>query len=294
MSFPDDFHSVTGLKPDQQPQCDRRRFLQGGVAAGFAAAALPIAAQTLIRTDAEGLLAGRVQIDAGDRSIPVYRAQPQGGSNLPVVLVVSEIFGLHEHIEDVARRFAKQGYLALAPELFIRQGDAASYPSIAELMSKLIAKVPDQQVIADLDSVLRWAGQHGGDLQRAAITGFCWGGRISWLYAAHRPDLRAAVAWYGRLVGEHTELTPQQPVDIAAGLKVPVLGLYGGKDGGIPQTSIAQMQAELQHGSSGSEFKVYADAGHAFHADYRPSYLASAASDGWQRCLQWFQQHAVK
>ena len=227
--------------------------------------------------------------------VHAYRAAPQGRSGLPVVLVVSEIFGVHEYIADVCRRLAHAGYLAIAPELFARQGDPGAYGEVAKLMSEIIAKVPDAQVMADLDGAVRWAGAHGGDLQKVAITGFCWGGRIAWLYAAHGP-VKAGVAWYGRLVGQASALTPKQPVDVAPILKAAVLGLYGEKDGGIPLDTVDKMKAALGAGSpaaKGSEFVVYPDAPHAFHADYRPSYRKEAAQDGWSRMLAWFKRHGV-
>ena len=275
------------------PGISRRAFMQTGAGLGFAVAALPVSGQTVQHTDSAGLTAGLLHLEIDGQQVPVYRAQPQGKSALPVVLVVSEIFGLHEHIADVARRFAKLGYLALAPELFIRQGDAASYPDVNVLLKEIIAKVPDVQVMRDLDAVLAWAGEHGGDLARVAVSGFCWGGRITWLYAAHNPAVKAGVAWYGRLQGQTSALSPQHPLDIAAALKTPVLGLYGGQDSGIPQASIAAMQLELAKGHSGSEFHIYPDAGHAFHADYRPSYVAADAVDSWKRCIAWLDKHGV-
>jgi carboxymethylenebutenolidase len=227
------------------------------------------------------------------QDVPVYRAQPEGKSNLPVVLVISEIFGVHEYIGDVARRFAREGYLALAPDLYVRQGDPSAYPVITDLMREVVAKVPDQQVMTDLDAVVAWAGAHGGDTRRLGITGFCWGGRITWLYSAHNPAVKAGVAWYGRLVGDKTANTPRHPVDIAGELKAPVLGLYGGKDAGIPLASVDKMKAALADAGSKSAFVVYPDSGHAFHADYRPSYVEADAKDGWKRCLAWFRQHGV-
>jgi len=212
------------------------------------------------------------------------------------VLVVSEIFGVHEHIADVARRFAKAGYLAIAPELFVRQGDAQSFDEVARLLSEVIAKVPDEQVMGDLDAALAWARGHGGDTAKAGITGFCWGGRITWLFAAHQPQVKAGVAWYGRLVGQPSPLTPRHPVDVAGSLRGPVLGLYGEKDTGIPLDSVDTMKAALAAGSPAarkSEFVIYPDAPHAFHADYRPSYRKEAAEDGWKRCLAWFKAHGV-
>ncbi len=272
----------------------RRSFVKTAVGSGFAAAVLPVSAQT-IKTDAQGLTAGEVMVPVGDFKMPVYRAQPAGRTGLPVVLVISEIFGVHEHIADVARRFAKAGYLALAPELFVRQGDAQSYGEIAKLMQEVIAKVPDAQVMGDLDACVAWAGANGGDTSRLGITGFCWGGRITWLYSAHAP-VKAGVAWYGRLVGNNTELTPRHPVDVAASLKGPVLGLYGGQDAGIPLDTVDKMKSALAAGGPAakqSEFVVYPDAPHAFHADYRPSYRKEAADDGWKRALDWFKKHGV-
>jgi carboxymethylenebutenolidase len=287
-----DFDSLVA-KTSLSDDLDRRGFMKMALGSGFAAAVLPVAAQSVVKTDTAGLLAGTVTLTVKDQQVPVYRAQPAGKSNLPVVLVVSEIFGVHEHIADVARRFAKQGYLALAPELFVRQGDPRAPRAIAELMKEIVAKVPDEQVMGDLDACVDWAKANGGNPDKMAITGFCWGGRITWLYAAHNPRLKAAVAWYGRLVGDHTALTPKQPVDIAPDLKVPVLGLYGGKDDGIPQESIDKMRAALAQGSSKSKIIVYPDSGHAFHADYRPSYVAADARDGWKRCLAWLSEHGV-
>lgn len=213
---------------------------------------------------------------------------------LPVVLVVQEIFGVHEHIQDICRRLAKLGYLAIAPELYFRQGDPRAVADIPTLMSKIVSKVPDAQVLGDLDATLAWGEKQGGDANRAAITGFCWGGRITWLYAAHNPSIKAGVAWYGKLVGDKTELQPRQAVDIAPSLSVPVLGLYGGKDGGIPLDSVEAMRSALSAGKSGSEIVVYPEAGHAFNADYRPSYVESAARDGWQRLIAWLESHGMK
>jgi carboxymethylenebutenolidase len=260
---------------------------------GFASSVLPVAAQTLIKTDTEGLTAGAVTIKVGGDDLPVYRAQPQGKTNLPVILVISEIFGVHEHIADVARRFAKQGYLALAPELFFRQGDPKTYTTVAETMRQIVSKVPDEQVMKDLDACAAWAAKNGGQADKLGITGFCWGGRITWLYAAYNPKVKAGVAWYGRMEGEPTALTPKHPIDIAETLKVPVLGLYGAKDSGIPLDSVNRMKEALARGKSKSEFVVYPDSGHAFHADYRSSYVEADAKDGWKRCLDWFKTHGV-
>jgi carboxymethylenebutenolidase len=271
----------------------RRDFLKVALGTGFAAATLPVAAQSVIKTDSAGLLAGTVNLNVGGQTVPVYRAQPEGKSKLPVILVISEIFGVHEHIADVARRFAKQGYLALAPELFVRQGDPSKIADIATLMKDIISKTPDAQVMADLDACVAWAAANGGNVDKLGITGFCWGGRITWMYSAHNPKVKAGVAWYGRLVGDATANTPKHPVDIAPGLSVPVLGLYGAKDTGIPLESVEKMKAALAQGSGKSEFVVYPNAGHAFHADYRPSYNEKDARDGWTRALAWFRAHGV-
>jgi carboxymethylenebutenolidase len=288
----EDFDSMVAKTP-LSDGCDRRVFLKTALGSGFAAAVLPVMAQNVIKTDAVGLTAGEVSITVNGQKIPAYRAQPEGKTNLPVVLVVSEIFGVHEHIADVARRFAKQGYLALAPELFIRQGDAKAYTAVAELMKEVVSKVPDEQVMNDLDACVAWAGQNGGNTDKLGITGFCWGGRIVWLYSARNPKVKAGVAWYGRLVGDKTPLAPTHPIDIASSLKVPVLGLYGAKDAGIPLESIEKMKAALAQGNNKSEFVVFANSGHAFHADYRPSYVEADAKEGWSRCLAWFKAHGV-
>jgi len=273
----------------------RRDFVGTAVGTGFAAAVLPVGAQT-ITTDTQGLQAGPVTVPVGDFKMPAYAARPANKRSAPVILVISEIFGVHEHIADVARRFAKQGYFAIAPELFVRQGDAKAVADIGRLMAEIISKVPDEQVMRDLDATVAWAKAEGGGTGQLGITGFCWGGRITWLYAAHNPAVKAGVAWYGRLQGNASPLTPKHPIDVAQQLKAPVLGLYGGQDGGIPVSSVAAMQEALRGGSAAakaSEFVVYPEAGHAFHADYRPSYRAEAAKDGWERCLAWFRKHGV-
>ena len=286
---------VLTLVPEKN-DFSRRSFVRAAVGSGFAAAVLPINAQTVVKTDTAGLSAGEVMIQVGDFKMPAYRAAPAGRSGLPVVLVVSEIFGVHEYIADVARRFAKAGYFAIAPEMFVRQGDASSYGEVAKLVAEIISKVPDAQVMGDLDACLVWAKGQGADTGKTAITGFCWGGRITWLYSAHNPAVKAGVAWYGRLVGNNSALNPKHPVDVAAALNGPVLGLYGGKDTGIPLDSVERMKAALAVGnpvSRKSEFVIYPEAGHAFHADYRPSYLKEAADDGWKRCLAWFKANGV-
>jgi carboxymethylenebutenolidase len=253
-------------------------------------------AQTAIKTSSEGLTAGEVTIDVNGFKMAAYRAAPAGKTGLPVVLVLSEIFGVHEYIADTARRFARAGYLAIAPELFERQGDAQSYGEMARLLAEVVDKVPDAQVMGDLDATVRWAAANGGDVRKLAVTGFCWGGRQTWLYAAHNKNVKAGVAWYGRLVGTQNDLTPKNPIDIAANLTGPVLGLYGGADTGIPLDSVEKMKAALAAGNAAakaSKFVVYPDAPHAFHADYRPSYRKEAADDGWKRALEWFKANGV-
>ena len=274
----------------------RRDFVRTSVGSGFAAAVLPVMAQTEVKTDTVGLIAGEVSIPVGDFKMPAYRAAPANKAKAPLVLVISEIFGVHEHIADVARRLAKAGYFAVAPELFVRQGDATSYGEIAKLIAEVISKVPDAQVMGDLDATVAWAQAQGAGVDRSAITGFCWGGRITWLYAAHNPAVKAGVAWYGRLVGAPSALTPAHPVDLTAQLTAPVLGLYGGQDGGIPLETVDKMKLALSSGSAAarkSEIVVYPDAPHAFHADYRPSFRKDAADDGWKRCLAWFKSQGV-
>jgi carboxymethylenebutenolidase len=274
----------------------RRTALKAALGVGYAASALPLMAQTAIKTSAEGLTAGEVTIDVNGFKMPAYRAAPAGKTGLPVVLVLSEIFGVHEYIADTARRFAKAGYMAIAPELFVRQGDAQSYGEMAKLISEVISKVPDEQVLGDLDATVKWAAANGGDTSKLGITGFCWGGRQVWLYTAHNPAVKAGVAWYGRLVGDATALNPRHPVDVAARLNGPVLGLYGAADTGIPLDTVDKMKTALAAGNAAakaSSFVVYPEAPHAFHADYRPSFRKEPAEDGWKRALAWFKQHGV-
>ncbi|MEH2058033.1 MAG: dienelactone hydrolase family protein [Nostoc sp.] len=271
----------------------RRKFIAtASLATGFALAVQPISAEA-ITTDAKGLVAGAVKIPVKDGEIPAYRAAPATGENFPIVLVIQEIFGVHEHIKDITRRFAHLGYLAIAPELFVRQGDVSKLSSIDEIRP-IVAKVPDAQVLSDLDATVNWAKKSAkGNGNKLGITGFCWGGRITWLYAAHNPHVKAGVAWYGRLVGDATELQPKYPIDIASALTVPILGLYGGKDTGIPVDTVEQMRDRLKSSSSKSEIIVYPDAPHAFFADYRPSYREKEAKEGWKHLLAWFKEHGV-
>ena len=267
-----------------------------GAGLGFAAAVLPVQAQSVIQTSSDGLQAGWVRIDVGGFAMRAYRAAPVGRSNLPVVLVVPEIFGLHEHICDVARRLAHQGYLAIAPDLMQRQGDPSTIMEVPQIIAEVVSKVPDAQVMADLDATFDWALQNGGDVKRVAITGFCWGGRIVWLYAARQTRLKAAAAWYGHVNTKRGPLTPRQPVDLMRDLHAPTLGLYGGADTGITAEHLHLMRNALQSGSEAAQdslIQVYPEAPHAFHADYRPSYRKEAAQDGWTRMLAWFRQHGA-
>jgi carboxymethylenebutenolidase len=272
---------------------DRRDFVRAGVGSAFAAAVLPVTAQTQVKTPSHGLTVGEVAIDVGDFKMPAYRAMPAGKTHMPVVLVVSEIFGVHEYIADVARRFARQGYLAIAPELFVRQGDPGSYGEIGKLLAEVVNLAKDPQVMGDLDACVAWARTQGGDTARLGITGFCWGGRIVWMYAAHNPALTAGVAWYGPLARAYAA-GDKSAIDVASLIKAPMLGLYGAADTGIPNDSVTQMRTALKAaGNKGSQIVLYPDTPHAFHADYRPSYRKAAAEDGWRRCLAWFKAHGV-
>lgn len=256
----------------------------------YAAAVEPVA-QTAIHTDATGLDAGDVRVPARDGPVAAYYARPQGGGNLPTVVLVHEIWSVHEYFKDLCRRLAKQGYLAIAPDLFARQGDVSNLER--DEIFKIVSRVPDAQVMSDLDAAADWAASHGGDPAKLAVTGFCWGGRITWLYAAHSARLKAGVAWYGKVEGTPDELHPKLPIDLAADLKAPVLGLYGGADAGIPNEGVDRMRAALDAAAKPSAIHTYPDAPHAFHADYRPSYREAPAKDGWARMLDWFRRHGV-
>ncbi|HZM85297.1 MAG TPA: dienelactone hydrolase family protein [Blastocatellia bacterium] len=285
------FEDITAL--EAKTALTRREFVVTTLATGFALAVQPVSAQT-ITTDTTGLIAGEVKIPVSGGEIPAYRAMPEAGRSFPVVLVVQEIFGVHEHIKDICRRFAKLGHLAIAPEMYSRQGDVSKITNINEIITKVVSKVPDAQVMSDLDATVAWAKRSSkGETNKLGITGFCWGGRIVWLYAAHNPQLKAGVAWYGRLVGTPDELHPTHPVDIAAQLKAPVLGLYGGKDTGIPQDTIEKMRAAIKAAGGKSEIVVYPDAGHGFNADYRPGYDKNAAQDGMRRLREWFKKYGA-
>ena len=274
----------------------RRTALKVALGVGYTAAAGDIMAQTAVKTSSDGLKTGEITVEVNGFKVPAYMASPAGKTNLPVILVIQEIFGVHEYIADTARRFAKMGYLAIAPELFARQGDPTKYNVMADLIKEVVSKVPDAQVMADLDGMVAWAAANGGDASKIGITGFCWGGRITWMYAAHNKAVKAGVAWYGRLEGAPNPLTPTNPIDVVSNINGPVLGLYGGADTGIPVASVDKMKAALKDGSAAakkSEFVIYDGAPHAFHADYRPSYRKEPAEDGFKRALDWFKANGV-
>ena len=284
---------LKSLLPEQPPLSRRDFVAVASVVAGYALAAQPIQAQTAIMTDTGGLSAGMVEVRTSDgKSMPAYFARPAAGSGFATVLVIQEIFGLHEYIKDVCRRLAKLGYLGVAPQVFFRQGDPATIADIQTILREVVGKTSDDQLMRDLDSTLQWAISAGqGDARRLGVTGFCRGGRTTWLYAAHNPNLKAAVAWYGQLVGQPNAMNPRHPIDLVAEIKAPVLGLYGGADQGIPVETVERMKAALQAAGKTAEFVVYPDTPHAFHADYRPSYREAAAKDGWQRMQAWFARY---
>jgi carboxymethylenebutenolidase len=279
---------VAGLFP--RMDLSRRGFVVTSLATGFALSVTP--AKATITTDAEGLTAGEVKIPVADGEIPAYRAQPAKPGPYPVVVVVEEIFGVHEHIKDLCRRLAKLGYLAVAPELYARIGDVVHMEKIDDVIAA-VNKLHDDQAFSDLDATIAWAGKNGGELDHLGITGFCRGGRMVWMYAVHNPKVKAAVAWYGPLDGKKSDAFPSNPIDVVDQLKVPVLGLYGGLDKGIPQTDIEAMKAKIAKDGLKAEFMVYLTAEHGFNADYRPSYNVDAATDGWRRMLDWFKANGV-
>lgn len=291
-----------GLKPIdfQNPEIvksangfSRRGFIVTSLATGFAVASNPVFAQAIV-TDSKGLTAGEVSIPVVDGKIPAYRAMPAKPGKYPVILVVQEIFGVHEHIKDMCRRFAKLGYYAIAPEMFARQGDVSKMTDIGEILGKVVAKVPDAQVNSDLDAAVAFAKASGhADTARLGLVGFCWGGRVAWEYAAHNPKLKAVVSYYGLLDGMKSEIKPKDPVDLAESIKVPVLGLYAGTDAFVRPAVIEQMRAGLAKGKSGSEVIVFPGVDHGFNADYRPSYDKIAATYAWKLTRDWLKERGV-
>ena len=272
---------------------NRRGFIVTSLGAGFAASVLPVSAQTIM-TSADGLVAGEVKVPTKDGDMVAYRAMPATGANFPVVLVVQEIFGVHEHIKDVCRRFARLGYFAIAGEMFARQGDVSKMTEIPKIVADVVSKVPDSQVMSDLDACVAFAKASGkANVDKLAVTGFCWGGRITWLYAAHNQNVKAGGAWYGRLVGATNAMNPANPIDLVEKINAPVLGLYGGADGGIPNDTVEQMRAALKQAGKKSEITLYPDTPHAFNADYRPSYRKAAADDAWAKLTAWFKANGV-
>src|SRR5262249_27995709 len=272
----------------------RRGFVVTSLASGFALAVQPVCAQTMIHTDSDGLTANEVKIPVAGGDIPGYAAMPASGGPFPTVLVIQEIFGVHEHIKDLCRRLAKLGYFAAAPALYAREGDVSGMSDIQEIIRKVVAKVPDAQVASALDATVAWAkGTGKADTAKLGVTGFCWGGREVWLYAAHNPNVKAAVAWYGPIKRPATDLQPKNPIDIAGQLKTPVLGLYGAADAGIPVATVEEMKTALQAAHHPSEIVIYPDTPHGFNADYRPSYRPDQAKDGWSKMQAWFKQHGV-
>ena len=284
-----DTTEISGL---QNYPLARRGFIMAGLISGFTVATARAEAQAL-HTDTEGLVAGEVQIPVADGKIPTYFARPDKAGPFPTILVIEEIFGVHEYIKDICRRFAKAGYLAVAPELYARQGDLTTMTDAAQIVRDVISKAPDAQVMSDLDATAAWAAQNHGNPAKLAITGFCRGGRVTWLYAVHNPNLKAAVAWYGPIGGSTTDIQPKTVLDLAGEIQCPVLGLYGGKDTGIPVEQVRAAEAKAKAAGKTVEIVIYPEAGHAFHADYRPSYVREAAEDGWQKTLAWFRRYGM-
>ncbi len=275
-------------------ELSRRQLVTHAVASGFAAAMMPALGSTVINTSSDGLESGESMFKTVDGDMLLYFAKPKSKNNLPVIIVVQEIFGLHEHIRDLCRRLAQKGFLAVSPNLYQRQGDPTKIADINELIDKVVRQVPDAQVMRDLDSCVEQLARWGGDPKRVGVTGFCWGGRITWLYAAHTKSIKAGVAWYGRLKSVATALQPLNPLDVVAKINCPVLGLYGEADGGIPMDTVNAMRDALMAQGSTSHLVSYPDAPHGFNADYRDSYREAIASDAWAKMLQWFEHHGVK
>lgn len=277
---------------------DRRAMLKGITAGGFAVAASPVLAQA-ITTPSTGLQEGRVLVNVGDDDMFAYRARPAHKKSAPVILVVPEIFGVHAYLEDVCRRFAQAGFYAIAPEIFFRHSEPGQYSTVAAILENVIAKMADEQVMKDLDSCVQFAASEGANVANLAVTGFCWGGRITWLYAAHNPQVKAGVAWYGKLVGPVSALTPKQPVDLAANLKAPVLGLYGAEDSSIPLATVEQMRQAMGAASGSnpnaaqSKIEVFDNAQHGFHADYRNTYNSTAAKQAYNQALQFLRSRGL-
>ena len=290
---PIDFQNPDAARNTPDAGSSRRGFVVTSLAAGFAVASNPVLAQA-ITTDSAGLVAGEVSVPVADGRMPAYRAMPAGAGKFPVLLVVQEIFGVHEHIKDMCRRYAKLGYYAIAPELYARQGDVSKMNDIGAILSTVVAKVPDAQVNTDLDATVAFAQASGNaDAARLGLVGYCWGGRAAWVYANHNPRLKAAVSYYGLLDGMKSAIKPQDPVDFAASLKVPVLGLYAGIDGLVKPAVIDQMRAGIVKSGSGSEIVVFPNVNHGFNADYRPTYDKTAAVYAQKLAADWLKDRGV-
>ncbi len=280
---------ITGLR--RYPLA-RRGLITSGLVSGFTLATARVEAQE-IHTDSNGLVAGAVHVPTSQGTLPGYMARPAGNGPFPTILVIEEIFGVHEYIKDVCRRLAKRGYLAVATEFYARIGDLSKMTDSAAIFRDVINKEPDATLLADLDSTASFAGANHGDPSRLGVLGFCRGGRAAWLYAEHNPALKAAVAFYGPVAGPTTPIQPKNPIDLAATLKCPLLGLYGGQDGSISQTDVQKAASEARAAGQTVEIVVYPDAPHGFHADYRPSYKPKDAADGWDRAMAWFKKYGV-
>ncbi len=284
---------MDGLRVPASPALARRGFVMTSLMTGLTLAAKRAEAEP-IHTDAAGLVAGQVQVPVADGSLPAYAARPAGAGPFPTVLVIEEIFGVHEYIKDICRRLAKAGYLAVAPELYARLGDLSKMTDPHLIVRDVISRAPDATVLGDLDATAAWASAKGdGDRERLAVTGFCRGGRDTWLYAAHNPRLRAAIAWYGPLGGETSAIQPHDAGEMAGRLECPLLGLYGGADPSTTPEQIRAAEAAAKAAGRTVEIVVYPDAPHGFHADYRPSYRPGPAEDGWHRMLAWLQRYGV-
>lgn len=270
----------------------RRGFAMTSLIAGFTMATTRVEAQQ-ITTDTTGIEAGDTKIPVPGGDLPAYFARPAKGANFPIVLVFEEIFGVHEHIKDVCRRLAKAGYLAVATEYYARIGDLSKMTDIKEIIANVISKEPDAQYMEDADATVAWAAANKGNAQKVAVTGFCRGGRMTWMYAAHSKTVKAAVAWYGPFGGEKTPIQPYTAADIADRVNCPVLGLYGGKDQGIPVDAVKAAEAKAKAAKKKVEIVIYPEAPHGFHADYRPSFRKDEAADGWKRLLAWFKANGV-
>ena len=288
-----DFQNPTASPAQADSGFSRRSFVMISLASGFAVASHPVLAQAIV-TDSAGLVAGEVSVPVAGGKIPAYRAMPAKPGKYPVLLVVQEIFGVHEHIKDMCRRFAKLGYYVIAPEMYARQGDVSKMADIGTILSTVVAKVPDAQVNADLDAAVAFAGASGnGNTARLGLVGYCWGGRAAWVYALHNSKLKAAVSYYGLLDGMKSPIKPQDPVEFAATLKVPVLGLYAGIDDFVKPAVIDQMRAGLVKSGSGSEIVIFPNVNHGFNADYRPTYDKAAATYAQKLTTDWLKERGV-